>query len=134
MARKYTPTFQQWRLFYKTRNTFFIKKYWKPIFALVSGYITFLGILFYIFLPDWLLAINIVLLITVILLMPILFFITIFVSSLRPKWRDELDEWIGYGGRSTKERLSNLETKLGDIETTLKDINDKLDKHIQEKQ
>jgi len=134
MVRIFITVFQEWRAFYKTRNLFFFKKFWKGILVLGSTYITYWGLIFGIFLRDWLLAMNVILLITIVLLIPVLFFVTIFVCSLRPKLRDELDKWIGYGDRSTKERLSNLETKLGGIEATLKDINDKLDRHIQEKQ
>ena len=140
LCRKFITAFQEWWAFYKTRNIWFLKKFWKGILVFGSAYITYWGLVFGIFLRDWLLTMNVVFLITIFLLIPVLFFGTILVYSLRPKWRNELDKWIRYGEFSNKERLRNCETRLDGVETRLssidsilRDINDKLDRHIQER-
>ena len=125
----FITVFQEWWEYFRTRNIFIFKKFKKALYH-VSAIITYCGVVFYIFFRDWFLTMNVVLLVTAIFLIPVLYFVLIFVCSINPKWRKELDKYVGFGELPTRERLDNLETKLSNIETTLKDIKDKLDKHM----
>src|SRR4030042_6469519 len=125
----FITVFQEWWEYFRTRNIFIFKKFKKALYH-VSAIITYCGVVFYIFFRDWFLTMNVVLLVTAIFLIPVLYFVLIFVCSINPKWRKKLDKYVGFGELPTRERLDNLETKLSNIETTLKDIKDKLDKHM----
>lgn len=125
IAREFATKFREWWGFYKTRITFIFKKFIRKVLVYYSVLITYLEVVFLIFFRDWLLTMNVVLFVTLVILVPLLYIAITFVCSLHPKSRDELDKYVGYGKHSIRE-------KLDDIETTSKDIKDKLNSHIKE--
>ena len=75
---------------------------------------------------------KVLLLLIPLLFAPIIIGVIIFLYSIRGKWRNDFDRWVGFGEYSARERLGNCETRLNSIESILRDIDDKLDRHIQE--
>jgi hypothetical protein len=139
LAGDFTRSLQAWATYYRTRMPLFFKKY-LGFLIFISVYITIFEIISSVLFPEWMRLMNVYIGVTLLVLVPIGLLVILFVVSLRPRTREEFDEYIGFGKPAIRKRMDNVETRLGNvegrlgnIETTLKNIEDKLDKHIQDK-
>ncbi len=103
--------FVEFRQYFKTRLFFAFRDFWQGIVA-ASAVITYLSLVISIAIPKKTIEMNIILLLIPFVITPVFVISLVFICSLHPRLRRFLDDYMGFSGRTQRERLSQLELQF----------------------